>query len=256
MKINRHNEGRPSRRRASARGLAVCLVGIALLAWGSGWAVSEETRAEEASGGRAEPAAASAADRPSTQASPPAEAASAETLPSPAAPPARRAPRALPTPPSLQATPSTSPRPAASGAAAEAEVPGSVGSSAAAPAPADGSRQQARQAAQPLIRDTLQRLTAGPAFDAKLTQHIWAQGREVVGVGRYEQAGEETGWFSMEMMVPTASGKCLLQQMSDGRLAWTREQVGDQVRLRRVDVGRLDELVPPHKYDGLRPGLR
>jgi hypothetical protein len=57
-------------------------------------------------------------------------------------------------------------------------------------------------------------------------------------------------------MVPTASGKCLLQQMSDGRLAWTREQVGTQVRLRRVDVGRLDELVPPHKYDGLRPGLR
>lgn len=117
---------------------------------------------------------------------------------------------------------------------------------------------QAHQAADRLIRNTMRRLTSGPAFDAKLTQHIWtqAQGREVVGVGRYEQAGEETGWFSMEMMIPTATGKCLLQQMSDGRLAWTREQVGDQVRLRRVDVGRLDELVPSPNDGRLRPGLR
>lgn len=115
---------------------------------------------------------------------------------------------------------------------------------------------QAERAADRLIRDTIRRLTAGPAFDAKLTQHIWAHGREVVGVGRYEQAGEETGWFSMEMMIPTASGKCLLQQMSDGRLAWTREQVGERVRLRRVDVGRLDELVPSQHGNGSRPGLR
>ena len=35
-------------------------------------------------------------------------------------------------------------------------------------------------------------------------------------------------------------GKHTLQQISDGRLAWTRTEIADKVALRRVDVGRLN----------------
>ncbi len=104
-------------------------------------------------------------------------------------------------------------------------------------------RQQRERAADLLVQHTLEQLANGPAFDAKLTQEIRVQGRSAVGVGRYEQAGGGTGRISMEMMIPTANGRCLLQQICDGRLSWTREQVGQSVRLRRVDVARLDELL-------------
>lgn len=121
------------------------------------------------------------------------------------------------------------------------------------------SQGQRERAADELVWQTIERLTHGGAFEAKLKQRVWAAGREVVGVGRYEQAGGRTGRVSMELMIPIAHGKCLMQQTCDGRLAWTREQVGDEVRLRRVDVGRLDELVPPdqRKASGsIAPGLR
>ena len=116
-------------------------------------------------------------------------------------------------------------------------------------------RRLRQEAAAVLIDRTVRLLASGPSFDAKLTQEIRAQGRSAVGVGRYEQAGGNTGRISMEMMIPTSNGKCLLQQMCDGRLAWTREQVGDTVRLRRVDVGRLDEMVG-RQVRGISPRLR
>lgn len=163
------------------------------------------------------------------------------------------------------------------GTFARSEPPGGVGGGAAvidADRPADetaesaaphrdGDRTEAearqlevrREAARQMVERTVRRLTSGPAFDAKLTQEIRAQGRSSVGVGRYEQAGGNTGRMSMEMMIPTSNGKCFLQQMCDGRLAWTREQVGETIRLRRVDVGRLDELVGPN-YRGVAPRLR
>lgn len=112
-----------------------------------------------------------------------------------------------------------------------------------------------QQAAKLLIRKTIQQLTSGKAFDAKLTQHIRTEGRNAVGVGRYEQAGGNTGRVSMDMRIPTSNGECLLQQVCDGRLAWTREQIGDSIRLRRVDVARLDELVVGAKTE-IKPRLR
>lgn len=98
-----------------------------------------------------------------------------------------------------------------------------------------------RRAAE-LVNRTLERLALGDAFDAKLRQRIRVGGREVVGIGHYEQSGGGTGRYSMEMTVHDGDLRHTNQQISDGKLAWVRTQLGSTVSLRRVDLGRIDEL--------------
>ncbi len=94
-----------------------------------------------------------------------------------------------------------------------------------------------------LLHRVLTMLVHGPAFHAKVRETVWTNGREVVGVGTYEQAGEGSGRFHLQLTMHDGDGKHRLQQISDGRLAWTRSEIAGKVTLRRVDVGRLDEWV-------------
>lgn len=92
-----------------------------------------------------------------------------------------------------------------------------------------------------LLDQVLQYLAEGPAFDAKVRESVWTAGREVVGVGTYEQAGGGTGRYHLQVTMHDGDGKHHFQQISDGRLAWTRTEIAGNVSLRRVDVGRLGE---------------
>jgi hypothetical protein len=93
-----------------------------------------------------------------------------------------------------------------------------------------------------LATRTIERLALGDAFDAKLRQRTWVGGREVVGIGRYEQSGEGSGRLSLEMTIHDGDSRHELRQISDGKLAWFRSEVGELVTLRRIDVGRVKEL--------------
>ena len=92
-----------------------------------------------------------------------------------------------------------------------------------------------------LAQRSIERLTLGDAFDAKLRQRIWASGREVVGVGHYEQSGKGTGSYSLEMTVHDGVDRQSMKQISDGKLTWHRIQIGTGIEIRRVDLGRIDE---------------
>lgn len=94
-----------------------------------------------------------------------------------------------------------------------------------------------------LLGRVIEQIALGEAFDAKVRQRVWVGGREVIGVGTYEQAGDGSGRFNLQVAMHDGDGKHTLQQISDGRLAWTREQIGNQIVLQRVDVGRLDQWV-------------
>ncbi len=102
---------------------------------------------------------------------------------------------------------------------------------------------RSQQAARLLVGSMLEHLAYGPAFEAKLRVRAWAAGEHVVEVGRYLQSGGGKGWMRMELEVPIADGKGRWQQTCDGRLAWTREELAGEVRVRRVDVSRLRELL-------------
>ena len=102
-----------------------------------------------------------------------------------------------------------------------------------------------------LLGRVIEQLALGEAFDAKVRQRVWVGGREVIGVGTYEQAGDGSGRFNLQVAMHDGDGKHTLQQISDGRLAWTREQIGNQILLQRVDVGRLDQWVHGAALTGL-----
>lgn len=91
-----------------------------------------------------------------------------------------------------------------------------------------------------LLDHCIRRLALGAAFDAKLRQRVWANGREVVGVGSYEQAGEGTGQFHLQLTMHDGDGKHTIRQISDGKLAWTRTEIAQQVTLKRINLGALD----------------
>lgn len=91
-----------------------------------------------------------------------------------------------------------------------------------------------------LLEHCIRRLALGAAFDAKLRQRVWANGREVVGVGSYEQAGEGSGQFHLQLTMHDGDGKHTIRQISDGKLAWTRTEIAQQVTLKRVNLGALD----------------
>jgi hypothetical protein len=108
-----------------------------------------------------------------------------------------------------------------------------------------------------LLRQVIWQLAHGPAFIAKVRETVWATGRKVVGVGTYEQSGEGSGRFNLQITMHDGDGRHHFQQISDGKLAWTRSEVSGHVALRRVDVGRLDEWVRPSNTPGeVAPRLR
>ena len=104
-----------------------------------------------------------------------------------------------------------------------------------------------------LLDHCIRRLALGAAFDAKLRQRVWATGREVTGVGSYEQAGEGTGQFHLQLTMHDGDGKHTIRQISDGKLAWTRTEIAQQVTLKRVNLGALDANT---RGESEWPGLR
>lgn len=101
---------------------------------------------------------------------------------------------------------------------------------------------EAADRAKLLATRTIERLVYGDAFDAKLRQRVWVGGREIIGVGQYEQAGGGTGRYIMELSMHDGDTKQSLRQLSDGRLTWTRTQIGPEIAIGRVDLGRIEEF--------------
>lgn len=114
---------------------------------------------------------------------------------------------------------------------------------AATPQPPETAPAVSEAEAVALLRQLIDFIGNGPAFDAKVRETVWAGGREVVGVGTYLQAGGGSGRYNLQITMHDGDGKHRLQQISDGKLAWTRTEIAGDVSLRRVDVGRLEEYL-------------
>lgn len=117
--------------------------------------------------------------------------------------------------------------------------------------------QRSQTRAVALVDQMIQRFAYGPAFRAQVRQRVWAAGSNLVGTGEYTQTGSGSGRFHLFVTMHDGTGKHNLRQISDGRIAWTRTQIGSDVQLTRVDVGWLEEGV--RASEGLvasRPGGR
>ncbi|MCA9139846.1 MAG: hypothetical protein KDB00_23900 [Planctomycetales bacterium] len=108
-----------------------------------------------------------------------------------------------------------------------------------------------------LVQQVIDRLANGDSFDCKVRQRVRAAGHEVPGVGTYLQVGGGTGQFSFQISMYDGDDEHRLQQMSDGRLAWTRSEIAGNVSLSRVDVGWLDEGARTlHRNERVKPSMR
>ncbi|TWT52594.1 hypothetical protein Pla22_02180 [Rubripirellula amarantea] len=129
------------------------------------------------------------------------------------------------------------------------------------PAPASSQPQPAETPstslqAERLLHQILGHLVNGPAFDAKVRETVHASKRKVIGVGTYEQTGGGSGRYHMQLTMHDGDGKHRLDQINDGRLAWTRQEIAEAITLRRVDVARLDEwIAEDQRLLGLPPRL-
>jgi hypothetical protein len=101
----------------------------------------------------------------------------------------------------------------------------------------------AAQAAPPnaagVIEAAVGQLVYGPPLVVELRVRTEAAGEQTVASGSYVQAGQGSGRQRYELRSVVAGGPAVLVQISDGRLAWTRRQVADNIELRRVELGRL-----------------
>ncbi len=123
--------------------------------------------------------------------------------------------------------------------------------------PAIAQQSQSTAGAVEMVTRVMASLAHGPAFDAKVRQRVWTSDREMVGVGTYEQAGHGSGQFNLQVTMHDGDGKHTLQQISDGRLQWTRSDIAGKVVLKRVDVARLGEYVDRQATPGsVSPRLR
>ncbi len=109
-----------------------------------------------------------------------------------------------------------------------------------------------------LLNQVIKRITMGPAFAAKVRQRVWTAGREVIGVGIYEQAGGGSGRFNLHLSMHDGDGKHTLQQISDGRL--DLDANGDRREssletCRRRPAGRMGAIADDPKGD-LPPRLK
>ena len=98
-----------------------------------------------------------------------------------------------------------------------------------------------RPAARHRLDNVIAKLVNGDPFDANLRQTVWAADREIIGVGTLVSAGGGSGRYRMRMQMHDGDGKHSVTQISDGRLAWTRRQIGPTLSLARVDLSKLDE---------------
>ncbi|MEM9587144.1 MAG: hypothetical protein AAGA03_07675 [Planctomycetota bacterium] len=120
------------------------------------------------------------------------------------------------------------------------------------PAESQANDPSADEQANRFMVSVMDRLANGSAFDAKVREKIWTTGREVPGVGTYVQSGQGAGRYRLQVAMHDGVGKHQLQQVADGRLAWTRLAIADRVTLRRVNLGLLRQKLGDHpERDGV-----
>ncbi len=95
-----------------------------------------------------------------------------------------------------------------------------------------------------LLEQSIQQLVNGPPLEVKIRQRVRVADKAMVGIGRYVQAGRGQGKYRSEMVMSLGDSRCTLLQVNDGHLAWSRQKTGNDLKVWRVNVLRLEELSP------------
>ena len=96
-----------------------------------------------------------------------------------------------------------------------------------------------------LIHNALRQAVWGPSVTCKIRQRTSLLDKQLVSIGTYAHAGQGSGQLKMHVRLATDERINTLIQVSDGRVMYWTEHVGEDSKRSRVDLYRIREYLGP-----------
>jgi hypothetical protein len=96
-----------------------------------------------------------------------------------------------------------------------------------------------------LMHNALRQAVWGPSVTCKIRQRTSLLDKQLVSIGTYAHAGQGSGQLKMHVRLATDERINTLIQVSDGRVMYSTQHIGDVSVRRRVDLYRIREYLGP-----------
>jgi hypothetical protein len=96
-----------------------------------------------------------------------------------------------------------------------------------------------------LMHNALRQAVWGPAVTCKIRQRTKLLDKQLVSFGTYAHAGQGSGHLKMQLRLATDKRINTLSQISDGRVMYSTQHVGELSQRSRVDLNRIREYLGP-----------
>ena len=96
-----------------------------------------------------------------------------------------------------------------------------------------------------LIHNALRQAVWGPARSCKIRQRTTLLDKQLISYGSYMHAGQGSGQLKMHVRLATEKRINTLLQVSDGRVMYSTQHIGNTVQRSRVDLYRIREYLGP-----------
>lgn len=96
-----------------------------------------------------------------------------------------------------------------------------------------------------LIHNALRQAVWGPARSCKIRQRTTLLDKQLISYGSYMHAGQGSGQLKMHVRLATEKRINTLLQVSDGRVMYSTQHIGNTLQRSRVDLNRIREYLGP-----------
>ncbi len=96
-----------------------------------------------------------------------------------------------------------------------------------------------------LVHNALRQAVWGPPMSCKIRQRTTLFDKQLVSYGSYAHAGQGTGQLKMHVRLATEKRINTLLEVSDGRVMYSTQHIGETVQRSRVDLNRIREYLGP-----------
>ncbi|MDX1930755.1 MAG: hypothetical protein SFV81_29800, partial [Pirellulaceae bacterium] len=103
----------------------------------------------------------------------------------------------------------------------------------------------ANEAGTTLIHNALRQAVWGPSMQCKVRQRTILFDKQFISYGTYAHAGQGSGQLRMHLRLATEKRINTLSQVSDGRVLYSTQHVGETSVQSRVDLNRIREYLGP-----------
>ncbi len=108
--------------------------------------------------------------------------------------------------------------------------------------------REASKSGNRLMADAMAAVSTQTSIIAKIRQRTDLFGHELVGTGTYQQLGVGSDQrLRLELKVQVADRVTSLQQISDARFLWIRNDLGGDVQLSRIDLDKVRRALAKHE---------